>query len=480
MRKIGYKLFLGFGVVLSFTLVIVVIIYLRSSHLKEMTTLFVGHDMPEIVMLNDAKLAIVEQANSLHLYLVTGQDKHQREYIMHKDDGRRLLSMHTTLNHQDAQKEFQILVHLWNAYDLFDEKCEESITLLRQGEREKAILLSSTEVNKAMLSLLGYCRDIISLEDMEVRKHAEIITSTVASTSKFVTGMSAVMLLLAGILSVIITRSITSPLEKLVGVMRKASSGDLSVRSDIAGKDEIGYLAESFNQMIVELEKAFTTQKQFLNDASHELRTPITVIKGHLEILGRFGQPTYEEFQETKTLLLDELDRMAAMVKNLLLLARSTEPKFYDMQEIELKDFLEMLFRKASTMSSHRWVLENLRQDAMIRGDAHRLTQVFLNLAENATFHTPPEGEIRISGKIEKGLVCISVADTGEGISEEELRRIFQRFYRVDKARSREAGGTGLGLAIVESIVHAHGGRIAVESEVGRGSTFSVCLPLII
>lgn len=478
MRKIAYKFFLGFGIILSFTLAIVIIIYMRSSQLQEIGIRFVGHDLPELVLLNEVKMAIVEQDNALHLYLVTGQNSYLDEFIEREETGRRLLSMHKALNIDDVATEYQMLTNIWNAYDVFHEMGMESVDLYRKKHRVEANMLASTAVHKAKDELLRYCQELMSLEDLEVRKNAGKITASVDSARHFVMGMSAMMLGLAGILSFVITRSITRPLEKLVDTMQKASSGDLTVRSGISEVDEVGFLAKSFDQMIAELEKTFSAQKQFINDASHDLRTPITIIKGHLEILGRFGQPTYEDFTETKALLLDELDRMSRMVSDLLLLARSEEPEFFNMREVDLKEFLDTIFRKASSMSAHNWALGEVPK-VKIEGDPHRLTQVFLNLMDNAIFHTPPEGYIRLSAEADSEWVRISVADTGVGIPEEDLERVFQRFYRVDKARSREHGGMGLGLAIVESIVKGHKGRITVSSELGRGSVFTVWLPVL-
>lgn len=248
--------------------------------------------------------------------------------------------------------------------------------------------------------------------------------------------------------------------------------------------DEISELAATFNRMIEELGRVFDVHRQFMADTSHELRTPLTIIQGNLDLLKR-GLPP-DEAAEAVAETSEEAARLSRLVSDLLMLAQADAGMMVERTEIDLAEVVRRSFHRATQLAETqakplKLTLERL-DPARILGDEYRLDQAIFNLLDNAVRYTQ-QGEINVSLVVEHppnslGVACISVKDTGPGIAPEHLGRLFERFYRVDKARSRALGGTGLGLAIVKYIVEAHSGQVKVESQPGVGSTFKILIPL--
>jgi signal transduction histidine kinase len=211
-------------------------------------------------------------------------------------------------------------------------------------------------------------------------------------------------------------------------------------------------------------------QEQFLHDASHELRTPVTIARGHLEVLRRSGASASEI-----DVALDELGRIERIVERLLLLAKADHPNFLAVTEIELEAFLEDVFMRFAEVAPRRWRLGELAAGTLT-ADAEQLRIALDALLENAVKHTEPGEVVELRSRAEEGGVAIEVADGGAGIPTAALGRIFERFGRADSARNRAVGGVGLGLSIVDAIARAHGGRCSVASDAG-GSTFTLVLP---
>ena len=259
------------------------------------------------------------------------------------------------------------------------------------------------------------------------------------------------------------------PLRDITRTARLISREDLSRRITFRGhQDEVGQLAATFNEMLGRLEAAFTEQQRFLSDVSHELRTPMQVIKGHLEVLQRLPHPTAAESRATLTLVLDEVNRMARLTGQLLTLARSAGA--LTRTSVPARPFLEEIVRKAGTLGSRRFTLE--AEEITIPMNRDALTQILLNLVQNAVENTAPQDRITVGAAGGGEEIRLWVADTGRGIAEEALPHIFERFFRVG-----EDGGSGLGLAIVDALVRAHGGQVKVESQVGRGTKVEIILP---
>ncbi|MFN3650491.1 MAG: ATP-binding protein [Armatimonadota bacterium] len=243
--------------------------------------------------------------------------------------------------------------------------------------------------------------------------------------------------------------------------------------------DEIGRLARAFDQMIARLDRSFQQVRQFSADASHELKTPLTVIRGEAEVaLRRPASP--EEYQRSLRTILDSAERMSEVVESLLLLARADSGQALIRREpVELSSLTVATVEDVEPLARRQGVMVEFEEvdDVTISGDPLWLRQVLVNLVSNGIKYTPAGGTVTVSLRREDGTALLEVRDTGIGIPEAHLPHIFDRFYRVDEGRARTAGGAGLGLSITRWAVEAHDGEISVDSEAGRGSTFRVRLP---
>ncbi|MHB1416503.1 MAG: sensor histidine kinase [Chloroflexota bacterium] len=245
------------------------------------------------------------------------------------------------------------------------------------------------------------------------------------------------------------------------------------------GDDEVGQLALAFNEMLESLEGAYTAQRRFVADASHELRAPLTTIRGNLEFVRRSRALPPELRDEALADALSEAERMARLVGDLLALARADTGQALDMQPVQLGEVVRDVYGELMPRAGHVRLQLDGTGEATVWGDRDRLKQVVLILADNALKYTPAGGRVTVSVRQEQGIARLQVADSGIGIGAEDLPHLFERFYRADKARARDGGGTGLGLAIASAIVERHNGSIEVRSTPGTGSTFMVSLPLL-
>lgn len=265
---------------------------------------------------------------------------------------------------------------------------------------------------------------------------------------------------------------ILAPLRTLTATAQQVSESDLSQRIPVRGVGELANLAQTFNDMMGRLEAAFQTQRHLLNDVGHELRTPITIIRGNLELMG--GEDDPQEIEETRELLLDELDRMGRLVNELILLAKSERPDFLRCESFELSTWITELLTKVQALGNRAWQLDEVCAETFW-GDRQRLTEALINLAENAVRHTQPDDIIALGCRQQGERMLLWVRDTGEGIHPVDQGRIFERFGRV--AKHTRSLGSGLGLTIVRAIAEAHGGQVELVSEVGEGSQFTLNLP---
>ena len=285
------------------------------------------------------------------------------------------------------------------------------------------------------------------------------------------TSISLGVLLLGSLLAFVIAGRVLGPLRDLTDTSRSITETDLSRRITVQGDDEIAELSRTFNAMLDRIETAFAGQKAFVSDAGHELRTPITIIRGHLELMGDDPQ----ERRETVALVTDELDRMSRFVDDLLLLARAEQGDFLHLADVDLDVLTEELLAKAVALAPRDWRLEGSATGRLV-ADRQRLTQAVMQLAVNAAQHTSDGDRIGLGTSVENGHARLWVSDTGPGVPEEERERIFERFARAGSAR-RRSDGAGLGLAIVRAIAEGHGGRVELLSRPGQGSTFTVVVP---
>lgn len=282
-------------------------------------------------------------------------------------------------------------------------------------------------------------------------------------------------------LAYLLARGAVAPVDQLRQTTERITADRLHERLPIQNpNDELGQLANTVNTMIGRLERSFAEIKRFTADASHELRTPLTAIRTEAEV-ALAGDPSKEELRAIIESMLEECGRMARLTDQLLTLARDDAgvvPRPLERLSItSLASNVVDTLRPLADAKGVTIAFEESPAPGTVVGDPVRLRQVVVNLIDNAIKYTPPGGSVRVGIEEADGAVRLAVADTGEGIAAEHLPRVFGRFYRVDKARSREQGGTGLGLSIVQSIATAHGGAVSLTSTVGVGTEVVVALP---
>ena len=286
-------------------------------------------------------------------------------------------------------------------------------------------------------------------------------------------GLGALLLSVA--IAIWLANVISRPLRRMAAVASAVDSGDLSHRIDYEGDDEVGVLAEAFNHMLDRLESGFRLQRDFVSDASHELRSPLTVLRGRIEQLADHAGDRQAVEAEANE-LMREVRRMERLSDDMLTLAKAERGGLVQRRRVPVDDFVEDLRRDLPLLGSRHYSVEsNVHGD--LEADPDRLAQVIRNLVTNAVRHTAADGHIDISIASENGSAVFAVSDDGTGIEPNQLVRIFDRFHRTDEGRSRAEGGSGLGLAIARAIVEAHGGTIAAESPPGQGATVRFSIP---
>jgi signal transduction histidine kinase len=282
--------------------------------------------------------------------------------------------------------------------------------------------------------------------------------------------VSLAVLLIASALAWVIAGRVLAPLRTLRTTAQAITETDLTQRLDVHGGDEIAELGRTFNAMLDRLEAAFASQRALVSDAGHELRTPITIVRGHLELLG--DDPA--EREETIALVTDELDRMSRFVDDLLLLAKAEQADFLRPGPLDLDVLTDELYAKAKALADREWRLAG-SGTGRLTADRQRLTQAMVQLAQNAVQHTEPGDRIALGSALRENTARLWVADSGPGVPADEQQAIFDRFHRGSDRRRSD--GAGLGLAIVRAIADAHGGRVELDSREGHGATFTLIIP---
>ena len=299
----------------------------------------------------------------------------------------------------------------------------------------------------------------------------------------------AVGLVISVFLSLLLAKTMIAPIQELTHAAEKVASGDFTDKVENSSKDEIGVLTRTFNDMALQLEETLDDLKrseqmrrEFVANVSHELRTPITGVKSYAETLAADPDMPADTRERFLNVILNESDRMTKIVQDLLTLSRFDAGSFefsfdYFSFETSVRDVYNAV-RMEAQAHGHVFIIELEPGIPRIRGDKARVEQVLMNMVSNAIKYTKDGGRITIKAGVRGGEVWCSVKDNGIGIPKEDTQKVFDRFYRVDKARSRESGGTGLGLSIAQEIVVRHGGRIDLKSRMGHGTTITVWLPV--
>jgi two-component system OmpR family sensor kinase len=342
-------------------------------------------------------------------------------------------------------------------------------TVIHEGQPLRVLTEPLSVERDGVRTLVGHLQVARLLENEAVLGQLRTIL--------FLTGLAAVSL--SVFLGALITHRLFKPLDDIAAVATQITrADDLSRRlPDTGRRDEIGRLTMVLNQTLERLEQLFHARQRFLADASHELRTPLTTIRGNIGLLRRMGTAEPEILDDVQ----DELKRMTRLVDDLLLLARADSGGLpLNRLPVELDDIFLEVYRQVQSIQAP--VELNIKEvdQVYILGDPDRLKQLILNLVDNAIKYTPPGGEVSMSLYKNDRYATVEIEDTGVGIPTEDLPRIFDRFYRVDRSRGRNPGGSGLGLSIARWIALAHDGTIDVKSVVGEGSVFTVSLPLLL
>jgi heavy metal sensor kinase len=317
---------------------------------------------------------------------------------------------------------------------------------------------------------------------VQVATHLRFVRKSLSHFKGNMLAAFPILLMLGSLGGWILAKRSLSPIGYIVSKARSITSNNLNERLAARGTDdEMDHLIRTINEMIGRLENSFKRISEFTADASHELKTPLCALRGEAEVLlSRERAP--EEYQEGLAHFVERFDYLNRLINDLITLSR------FDSSQLELERIpirLDLLIKDICSLfqvlaEQKKITLEmNSNQEIMVVGDRARLQQLFTNLIDNAIKFTPEGGAIWVTVERNNGAIKVNIKDNGIGIPVEEQEKVFKRFYRVDKSRSRETGGVGLGLSIAEQIAQAHQGKIEVKSELNRGSTFTVHFPIL-
>jgi len=289
------------------------------------------------------------------------------------------------------------------------------------------------------------------------------------------------VVLIAGLSGFFLASRALRPIDRMTRTAQAISASDLALRIGYQGPaDEVGRLATTFDHMLDRLQSAFERERRFTADASHELRTPLTTLKGRIGVT--LDRPrTRGAYEDTLRSLEQEVDRLIRLSNDLLLLARLDQGQLRGKPvPVDLSDVLETVVGQMQPLADEKDVTlsSEIPQGLLVDGDWDHLIRLFLNLLDNAVKYTPRAGRVTVQAEGHDTEVCVSISDTGPGIAPEHMAHLFERFYRVETARSRDTGGAGLGLAVAYEIARWHGGVLEVQSKPGEGTTFQVRLPV--
>jgi len=355
--------------------------------------------------------------------------------------------------------------------------------LLKQGEEEDDRVIRRLGVRKPLVSggitvavLYAYDPDVAMLSKLRYGIPISVLTLLVPS--------AAVLIGLCLLVAWALSKRMTAPLRRLMSAIERLGQGEYGVQAAVAAEDEYGQAARAFNEMSRLLRDAEENRRNLVADVAHELRTPITIVRGKLDLLQHGGEPIEPE---QLLPLQDELIRLTRLIDDLHQLSLAEARKLpIERRPTDLGELLRRIVERLAPDAERKGIRLELRSEAaspVLSVDPNRMTQVFLNLTANAVRYTQPNGAVVLTvreepgGAGEAGGILVDVSDNGPGIEPRHLPHVFDRFYRADEARARHSGGAGLGLAIAKGFVTAHGGSISVASTLGRGTTFTVRLP---
>jgi two-component system OmpR family sensor kinase len=357
------------------------------------------------------------------------------------------------------------------ATDLGPEDLRTGMTLTRHLNGQRVESLITPLVLQSNNRVVGYLQISRPLRDVD---------TTLSMLTWILLGGGAIAIMITAAGATVLSSRALKPIDQITrtaqGIVR---AEDLGQRVPVPQHhDELYWLTVTINELLARMENLFNTQRRFVADVSHELRTPLAAMQGNLEVLERGGQRNPELAAEAIADMRRETARLIRMTNDLLVLAQSDAREQIRSEPVELDTLLLEVYRELRPLAGEVQLRIGAEDQVTVIGDRDRLKQALLNLGVNALQYTTPGGYVTLGLEQRDGYALLSVADTGVGISEEDLPQIFDRFYRADRSRSRHSGGAGLGLSIVKRVAEAHGGHATVASIPGRGSTFAIWLPL--
>lgn len=318
---------------------------------------------------------------------------------------------------------------------------------------------------------------------VEIIKNNEDFVQLINAFSRvmLVCGFGAIVI--SGVGGRLLARQLLKPLQSMAEAIRKIKQRGLHERVEVnRNQDEISTLMKMFNEMMDQVERSFQQQRQFVEDASHELRTPITIIEGHLSLLQRWGKNDPAILEESLHISIQELARLKGLVQELLALTRAEEETTGNgVQKVKPDQVVQHVVKHIAAVYPSFLLETELTPltDAMVGISDRHLEQIMLIVLDNAMKYSVENKRIRIKGSVHDGLACIEISDSGIGIPETDLPYVMDRFYRVEKARSREQGGNGLGLSIAKRLVERYNGAISIRSKENEGTTVTVSFPVL-
>lgn len=296
--------------------------------------------------------------------------------------------------------------------------------------------------------------------------------------------MGIVTFIIGNLFIVYLTKRISKPLNQISEKTKTIAEGDFDIELEVKGEDEVAKLANSIQSMTKQLKQYRDSRRHFISHISHDLRTPITYIKGYSAVMKEIPPDDNGDWKRNLNVIYQEAVRMENLVSDLFLLTKLEEGKIkLEKEEIPVASWLKALYESRALMFDqksirHQLIIEPGCEEITLLMDAYRMEQAVINIVENAIRHTPKDGQIKMFLAKSEQNAILSIEDSGAGIAEKDLPHIWDRFYKADVSRNRDKSGTGLGLAIVKEIVEAHGGSVEVKSELGKGTTFTILIPL--
>jgi len=332
---------------------------------------------------------------------------------------------------------------------------------------------------------ITFLNDTITLND-GARITIQVVKD-MDNEENFIHALAGIMLLIDGfvfllaiIVGYLISRKALSPIDKITNQAKQISASDLSARIKIDGPDdELKRLSDTFNDLIARIQYSYEKQNRFTLDASHELATPLAVIKGYIDVLDRWGKDDREVLNESISSIKIELANMISLLDTLLFLSKG-DNEIYKIEKIEfwMNDLIKEIIKESNLVDEKHSIVCSQYPEFHIEGDRRLIKQMLRAIIDNSIKYSPEGTKINIEYNALENKALIEVSDEGIGIPKEDLSHIFDRFYRVDKARSRSMGGSGLGLSLVKWIVDIHKGSIEAESEIEKGTKMTITLPI--